>query len=92
MLENKLEEKCCKKVEVCGGMAIKLKSPGYRGLPDRMMLLPGGKAFFVEFKKTRTGVLSPQQKKIIREIQELDFPVYVIDDVEDFEVCLAQEK
>lgn len=92
MLENKLEDKCCKEIEFLGGVAIKLKNPGYRGLPDRLVLLPGRRVFFIEFKRERTGRLSAQQIKIAKQLKTLGFSIYIIDNLLDFEVCLAKEK
>lgn len=42
MLEKKLERKLVKAVEDCGAAAWKLSSPGRAGVPDRIVLLPGG--------------------------------------------------
>ena len=33
-----------------GGMAYKFVSPGQTGVPDRIVILPGGQIFFVELK------------------------------------------
>ena len=62
MLEAALERLCCKKVRAVGGLARKLKDVGTRGWPDRMMLLPGGRIFFTEFKRPGgQSLLSSQQ-------------------------------
>lgn len=39
-----------KAVKNSGGIALKLVSPGFDGMPDRLVLLPGGKIGFVEVK------------------------------------------
>lgn len=51
MLEKYLEQRCCKEVKKVGGIAIKLNPIGFSGIPDRLMLLPGAKVMFVEFKQ-----------------------------------------
>ena len=33
-----------------GGIALKFTSPGMAGMPDRLVLLPEGKIYFVELK------------------------------------------
>ena len=50
--EKVFERTMSKYVENKGGMAVKLLSQFINGLPDRMYLLPGGTAIFVEFKST----------------------------------------
>lgn len=47
-------------VRKLGGQAIKL-APTTNGVPDRLVLLPGGRAMLVELK-SETGSLSPIQK------------------------------
>ena len=44
-----------------GGMALKFSSPGQRGVPDRIVVVPGIPPFFVEVKKPKGGVLGKQQ-------------------------------
>ena len=48
-----------------GGICPKLVSPGFDGMPDRMVLLPNGRIGFVEVKapgeKPRPLQLSPPQ-------------------------------
>ena len=52
MKESTIESNFVKQVKAMGGMAIKLISPNFAGLPDRLVLLPHGKMFFVELKAT----------------------------------------
>lgn len=42
------------------GLCLKWISPGLVGVPDRIIILPGGHVLFVEVK-TETGRLSPAQ-------------------------------
>lgn len=53
MLENYYEEKLRKQIQALGHGArcLKFVSPGFTGVPDRMILLPGGKLIFVEMKQ-----------------------------------------
>ena len=50
MLEAQLERALVREIERRGGMARKFVSPGWRGAPDRIVLMPGGRIWFVELK------------------------------------------
>lgn len=61
-----------------GGKAYKFVSPGQSGVPDRLVLLPGGRTIFVELKapgKKPTALQLLQHKKL----RALGFLVLVID-------------
>jgi hypothetical protein len=49
------------RVRGAGGMCIKLNPASYVGIPDRLVLLPGGRMVFVEVKKPRGGVVGRLQ-------------------------------
>ncbi len=51
MLERDVERQLKKAVEGMGGMCLKFVSPGYAGVPDRLIILPGGKVCFAEVKR-----------------------------------------
>ena len=50
MREKQIEQKLAKAVRAAGGICPKLVSPGFDGMPDRMVLLPGCHICFVEVK------------------------------------------
>ena len=50
MREKIIEQHLVKAVKNSGGIAPKLVCPGFDGMPDRLVLLPGGKIGFVEVK------------------------------------------
>ena len=50
MREKTIEQHLVKAVKNSGGIAPKLVSPGFDGMPDRLVLLPRGKIGFVEVK------------------------------------------
>ena len=90
-----MREKCIEtylrdEVEKIGGKAFKFSSPGNNGLPDRVVLLPGGIVKFVELKKPGED-LRPIQRYRKRQFEKLGFEVLVIDSKEkvgDFiEIC-----
>ena len=51
MLENYYENKLRKRVKSLGAVCLKFVSPGYTGVPDRIILMPGGRVAFVEMKR-----------------------------------------
>ena len=50
LLEKTIESKFKKAVEATGARCLKFVSPGFVGVPDRIILLPGGTVFFAELK------------------------------------------
>lgn len=83
MKENETNEKVfertmSKYVNDKGGIAVKLLSQFVNGLPDRMYLLPGGRALFVEFKSTGKKPTRIQEH-IIGRIRKIGFTVLVVD-------------
>lgn len=82
--EKVFERTLSKYVDDQGGMAVKLLSQFIKGLPDRMYLLQGGIVVFVEFKSTGKRPTKIQEY-IHKRIQDLGFPVLVVDSVETHE-------
>ena len=75
--EAQLERRLVRGVKAIGGVAYKFISPGNAGLPDRLVLLPGGHVLFAELK-TDTGKLTPLQKLRIVEIQRQGLEVHLV--------------
>ena len=61
-----------------GGLALKFVSPGMDGVPDRLVLLPGGRMCFVEVKAPGKAP-RPLQVARHKQLRELGFRVYVLD-------------
>jgi hypothetical protein len=78
MEEKRIERKLVKMTSQMGGMALKFVSPGCAGVPDRLILLPGGKGAFVELKAPGKKP-RPLQIRRISQIRRLGFPVFVVD-------------
>ena len=76
--EKDIEQRLVKAVKNMGGIALKFVSPGYDGMPDRIVLLPHGAFAFVELKapgkKPRPLQLSRHEM-----LRRLGFKVYVLD-------------
>ena len=79
MKEKTIEQKLTLMVKAAGGIAPKFVSPGYNGMPDRIVLLPGGHMVFVEVKAPgkMTRPLQAARHELLR---RLGFKVYVLDD------------
>lgn len=75
-IENKLKAIVEKDLK---GLCLKLFSPWFTGLPDRLCLLPSGVIAFAELK-TKKGRTSPRQKIVHRQLATLGFAVYIIYD------------
>lgn len=79
MREKTIEKKLSGAVKARGGLAPKFTSPGYDGMPDRLVLLPGGHVAFVEVKAPGKKP-RPLQEARHRILRRLGFRVYVLDD------------
>ena len=81
MREKDVEQRLVKAAKARGGISPKWVSPGYDGVPDRIVLLPGGHFGFVEVKASgeRPRPLQVSRHRLLR---KLGFRVYVIDDPE----------
>lgn len=81
MRETIIEQHLVKAVKNSGGIAPKLVCLGFDGMPDRLVLLPGGKIGFVEVKAPGKEP-RPLQVARHRLLRRLGFKVYVLDDPE----------
>lgn len=81
MREKALECKLTEAVKAMGGLAPKFVSPGFDGVPDRLVLLPGSKIAFIELKAPGEK-LRPLQVKRKRQLEALGFSVYCIDNLD----------
>jgi len=81
MREKAIESKLVKAVKSMGGLAPKFVSPGLDGVPDRLVLLPGGNMAFIEVKAPGE-TMRPLQVRRKRQLESLGFSVYCIDSPE----------
>ena len=93
MREKTIERKLADAVKKRGGMAPKFTSPGFDGMPDRIILLPGGRMAFVEVKAPGK-IPRPLQEARHRLLCSLGFQVYVLDDADQIggvldEICAS---
>lgn len=89
MDEGRLERRFKNEVGKRGGRALKFVSPGWAGAPDRLVLLPGGKAVFVEMKATGE-VPRPLQVKRAEELRALGFPAFFLDSIAAIDAFIAE--
>lgn len=75
--EKIIEQKLVRAVKLMGGLAPKFVSPGFNGVPDRIVLLPGAKLAFVELKADGKK-MRPLQVKRKRQLEALGFSVYCV--------------
>ena len=76
--EKTLEARLVREIEARGGMALKYTSQFHRGIPDRIVLLPGGHTIFVELKSTGQKP-TKLQMHAIRKLVKMGHSVYIID-------------
>ena len=89
MLEKQIERKLVTAVRMRGGMCPKWISPGLDGVPDRVILFPGGRMAFAETKAPGMK-LRPLQAKRKAQLEGLGFRVFVIDGTEQIEGVLDE--
>ena len=78
MLESTIERYFCSKVKRLGGIAVKLSPAGTAGMPDRLVLLPGGRVVFVELKAPGKKMRLLQRRRADR-FQKMGFDVVCLD-------------
>ena len=89
MREKNVESKLVKAVKSMGGLAPKFISPGLDGVPDRLVLLPGGKMAFIELKAPGKE-LRPLQVRRKRQLEALGFSVYCVSSTEQIGGVLSE--
>jgi len=79
MNEKQIEQALVRKVKAMGGIAPKFVSPGFDGMPDRLVLFPGGLIAFVEVKAPgkKPRAIQTARHEMLR---RMGFLVYVLDD------------
>lgn len=76
--EKYLERKLVERVKAIGGMCVKIHNPYYRGLPDRLVILPDGGIVWVELK-TLGKKPTKLQQLAHEELRKREQVVYIID-------------
>ena len=76
--EREVEHQFVEAVRAAGGQALKFTSQSMNGVPDRLVLLLGGKCAFVELKAPGKQMRLLQRKRR-QQLEALGFPVFCVD-------------
>lgn len=89
MREKVIEQKLVRAVKRAGGLAVKFTSPGFDGMPDRLVILPKGYIAFVEVKSPglKPGPLQVKRHELLR---RLGCKVFVLNDEEQIATILDE--
>lgn len=87
MREKQIEQRLVQEVRKRGGICPKFTSPGFAGMPDRLILLPGGGFAFAELKAPGQKP-RPLQKARHTLLRRLGFRVFVIDEIAQVKTAL----
>ncbi|MFC0475720.1 VRR-NUC domain-containing protein [Robertmurraya beringensis] len=89
MNEASIEKRLKMKVKQEGGLALKLVSPGFAGVPDRLVLFNGSKIAFVELKAPAKKLRALQRKRK-KQLEALGFKVFKIGSYEAVDRMLEE--
>jgi hypothetical protein len=75
--ESNIERRWCERARRHGFLTYKFVSPQRRGVPDQLVICPGGHVVFIEFKRP-SGKLTPLQTAQIRKLLDQGCEVHVV--------------
>ena len=84
MRESDIEKRIKQRVEKAGGRCLKWVSPGFTGVPDRIIILPGGRIIFAEIKRPGEKP-RPRQRRVAQILKGLGCEVVVLDGPDQLE-------
>jgi hypothetical protein len=82
--ESAIEHHLVVRVRKIGGECFKFTSPGRLGVPDRIVVLPGGEVIWIELKAW-LGTLSPVQVRMHARLLALEQDVQVFRSVDQID-------
>jgi hypothetical protein len=85
--EDVIERHLLKWVKFLGGITFKMRF--MRGWPDRLVLLPNGRWFFVELKRPVGGKFEPLQERTHDKLRKRGFVVYVWKNKEEVDHAMS---
>lgn len=88
-LESAVERELQARVEALGGLCIKTAAIGRRGFFDRVVVLPGGRVWFVELKRPKGGRVSPHQEWHMGAFSRLGAPIALVKCSGDIDALLS---
>lgn len=90
MIEKQIEKYLVKKIKDLKGLCLKFESPGYTGVPDRIIILKNKPVAFVELKRPVGGKYSARQKLVEREFNKLGQKVYKVKNKEEVDKLVEE--
>lgn len=90
-LEKDIEKHLTRAVGRAGGLCLKWVCPGFSGVPDRLVLIPGGRVVFCELKRPSGGRVAPLQKWWEKKLRGLGFRHYFLYTHEDVSSFIERE-
>jgi hypothetical protein len=87
MLEKLVESKVCAYAREKDILVYKFTSPARAAVPDRLLVLPGGRVCFIEFKRSGQKPTPAQEREHTR-LRDQGVPVYVVDNVETGKILI----
>lgn len=90
MRESSVETYLRDSVRQAGGISVKLNPVGMVGIPDRLVLLPGGIVVFVECKKPRGSRIARLQVWWKDELERLGFRHWYVFTREDVDRMMEE--
>lgn len=88
--EKQIEKYLVKKIKAEKGLCLKFESPGYTGVPDRIIILKNKPVAFVELKRPVGGRYSARQKLVERDFNKLGQKVYKVKNKEDVDKLVEE--
>lgn len=89
MAEKDIERFLVNGVKKLGGVAYKFVSPGNAGVPDRLIVMPGGRVYFVELK-TDAGYATVLQKRQMDRLLRLGCDVKLVRGLDEVMALLGR--
>lgn len=89
--EKSFERRLVNHCKLLGCIPVKMTDPMNAGLPDRMIIMPGGKVVWVEIKSSGKKPSRLQQKRF-DEMLKMEHPVYVVGCKGDLELVMGYIK
>lgn len=88
MKECYIEQKLTRAIRASGGLCLKFTSPGASDVPDRLCLMPEGRAFFCECKAKGKRPRALQIRQMER-LEALGFRCFVVSDDDELREAVA---
>lgn len=88
--EKTLEAKLLTEIKKRGGVCVKFVSPGNNGVPDRKILMPGGRIWYAEIKGPHILELEGLQLYWQKTLRRLGFKHYLINSEESLNKLLNE--